>query len=292
MSSKFVSHNNQIVSKDSPILYASNRSFCYGDGFFESIRITDNEMPFLQHHFNRIVETAKILEMQLPNDFSIDIIRHNVKSLIEKNEIDKEGKVRINIYRNEGGLYAPENNTSSYIIDVMPLNNQKNGFELNSKGFKVDIFQKIKKPCNILSGVKSCNSLLYVLAGKYKLDNDLDDAVILNEKLNVCEFSGSNLFISINGVLYTPSISEGCVNGVMRNIIIDMAKTLRINVYEIELKPNDLIRADEIFMTNAVNGIQWIGAYKAKRFFNKVSKNLIDALNKFASEQKALLIEN
>jgi branched-chain amino acid aminotransferase len=288
MTGKFISFNNQIVSKDTPLFTIANRSFCYGDGFFESMRMTGSELPFIINHFNRIKETAKVLEISLPADLTAESIQNTVKALAEKNGVEKEGRVRINLYRNEGGLYSPESTTSSVILDVMPYV-ESNGYELNSKGLKVDLYQNIKKPCNVLSGIKSCNSLLYVLAGKFKRDNDLEEAVILNDKHNVCEFTSSNLFIVINGVLYTPAIAEGCINGVMRKIIIDLAAKARIYVYETELKPNDLIRADEIFLTNAVQGIQWIGAYKSKRYFNKVSKTLTDALNEFVLLQKELL---
>lgn len=288
MNGKFISFNHQILLKETPIFNVSNRSFCYGDGFFESMRITGAEIPFIKNHFERIKETAKILELNLPKDLNVDALQETIKILCDKNEVKKEGKVRINFYRNDGGLYAPESNQASVVVDVMPYHAEA-GFEFNSKGLKVDLFQKIKKPCNALSSIKSCNSLLYVLAGKYKIDNELDESVILNDKHNVCEFSSSNLFIVINGVLYTPSISEGCINGVMRKVVIDLAGKARINVYETELKPNDLIRADEIFLTNAVQGIQWIGAYKSKRYFNKVSKTLLDALNDFVLMQRELL---
>jgi branched-chain amino acid aminotransferase len=288
MISKFISYNNQIITKETPLFTIANRSFCYGDGFFESIRITGAEMPFIRNHFERIKETAQVLEMNLPNDLTIESIQETVKLLTEKNGVGKEGRVRINFFRNEGGFYAPESKTSSVIIDVLPYESN-NGYELNQKGLKVDLYQKIKKPCNVLSSIKSCNSLLYVLAGKFKYDNELEEAVILNDKHNVCEFTSSNLFIVINGVLYTPAISEGCINGVMRKVILELAAKARIYVYETELKPNDLIRADEIFLTNAVHGIHWIGAYKAKRYFNKVSKTLIDALNEHINSQRALL---
>jgi branched-chain amino acid aminotransferase len=288
MTGKFISFNNQIVSKETPLFTIANRSFCYGDGFFESMRITGSEMPFIKNHFDRIKETASVLEINLPPDLSIESLQETVKLLAEKNGVEKEGKARINFYRNEGGLYAPESNTCSVIVDVMPYASAI-GYELNSKGLKVDLYQKIKKPCNVLSSIKSCNSLLYVLAGKYKRDNDLEESVILNDKHNVCEFTSSNLFIVINGVLYTPALAEGCINGVMRKVILDLAAKARIYVYETELKPNDLIRADEIFLTNAVQGIQWIGAYKSKRYFNKVSKTLIDALNEYVVLQRALL---
>jgi branched-chain amino acid aminotransferase len=285
MSAEFISINNQIISRETPLFTVGNRSFRYGDGFFESMRITGGEMPFIKNHFDRIKETAAVLEISLPKDFTIEKLQETVKLLSQKNNLKNEGKARINFFRNNGGLYAPEQNSSSILIDVIPID-AENGFESNNKGLKVDLYQKIKKPCNILSSIKSCNSLLYVLAGKYKTEHELDESVILNDKSNVCEFTSSNLFIVINGVLYTPSIAEGCIDGVMRKVILELASKARINVYETELKPNDLIRADEIFLTNAIQGVQWIGAYKTKRYFNKVSKILVDALNEHVAALK------
>lgn len=279
MSAGFISINNQIVSRETPLFTVGNRSFRYGDGFFESMRITGAGLPFLKNHFQRIVDTAATLELQLPHGFTADQLKENVLQLTEKNGIKGEGRARVNLYRNDGGLYAPIDNSCSIVIDVTAYEGGGLGYELNSRGLKIELYQKIKKPCNALSTIKSCNSLLYVLAGKFKTEHELDESVILNDKHNVCEFTSSNLFIVINGVLYTPSIAEGCIDGVMRKVILELASKARINVYETELKPNDLIRADEIFLTNAIQGVQWIGAYKTKRYFNKVSKILVDALN-------------
>ncbi len=281
MTTEFISFNNQILDKDTPVFTVANRSFNYGDGFFETIRWTGQDMPFLKQHIERIKETAAILELILPDGLNEDTIRKTVWELSEKNKIKKDGRVKINIFRNEGGWYAPETNQASWVISAIPLKGA-NGFELNNRGLKVDLYQKIKKPSNILGSIKSSNSLLYVLAGKYQIEHEYDDVVILNDKYNVCEFTGSNLFIVINGVLYTPALTEGCVGGVMRKIILDLASKSRINIYEVELKPNDLIKADEIFMTNALLGIRWVSAYKAKRYFNKVSKTLADVLNEYA----------
>ena len=282
---EYINFNNQLVEKSAPIFSISNRAFNYGDGCFESMRITGGEIPFLQHHIDRLVKTIAVLEMDTPSILNFEALKTAINELCAKNVVGEEGRVRLNLFRNDGGLYTPDNDNVSFVLDVTPYTIAK-GFELNSKGLKVDLYSNIKKPCNVLSSIKTCNSLLYVLAGKYKRDNYFDEAVILNDKHNVCEFISSNLFIVINGVLYTPALTEGCIAGVMRNIIIDLAAKARINVYETELKPNDLIRADEIFMTNAVQGIQWVGGYKTKRYFNKLSKTLSDALNEAVVIQK------
>lgn len=276
---RFYKYQQSNYFKRNPAFYRGNRSFRYGDGFFESMRITGADLPFIKNHFQRIVDTAATLELQLPLDFTAEQLKLNVLQLAEKNGITGEGRVRVNFYRNDGGLYAPIDNSCSMVTDVTAYEGGGLGYELNTRGLKIELYQKIKKPCNALSTIKSCNSLIYVLAGKFKTEQELDESVILNEKHNVCEFTSSNLFIVINGVLYTPSIAEGCIDGVMRKVIIELASKARINVYETELKPNDLIRADEIFLTNAIQGVQWIGAYKTKRYFNKVSKILVDALN-------------
>lgn len=279
----YIQFNGNFYDKESPIFTASNRAFNYGDGLFESMRYTGGHIPFITQHVKRLKKTAMLLKFSIPNDLSTEQeIEIKVEQLLQKNAIKGDARIKIILFRNEGGLYAPENDTSSYVIEVNAIANT-NGFELNAKGLKVDLYNEIKKPCNQLSGLKTCNSLLYVLAGNYKREHGFDECVIANEKNNVCEFVSSNLFIVINGVIYTPALTEGCIDGIMRNVVLQIASKNKYNVYETEVKPNDLLRADEIFLTNGVNGIQWVGGYKSKRYFNKISKILIEALNEDVS---------
>jgi 4-amino-4-deoxychorismate lyase len=150
---------------------------------------------------------------------------------------------------------------------------------LNEKGWQIDIFEDHRKTLNKLSSLKSTNSLPYILAGIYKKEKKLDECIILNELGNISEAITSNIFIVYNGVFYTPSLNKGCIGGIMRKVIIDMVKEGGREVQECPLNPNALLRADEVFLTNSINGIRWVNAYRMKRYFNKASKLLVEQLN-------------
>jgi branched-chain amino acid aminotransferase len=117
------------------------------------------------------------------------------------------------------------------------------------------------------------------MASLYARSKGLDDCLLQNYKLGIIEATSSNLFIVSNGVLYTPSLEDGCVGGIMRMQVINIALENQIKVYECNLNPQNLLAADEIFLTNAINGIQWVGSYRTKRYFNEMSRRMIGLLN-------------
>ena len=114
--------------------------------------------------------------------------------------------------------------------------------------------------------------------------------MIKNSNDNIIETTNSNFFISSNGVLYTPPLSEGCVGGIMRMQVINLAISNGMLVYENPIHIQHLLSADEIIITNAINGIRWVGQYKDKRYYNSLAEKLTDLLNQeILSYQKDLM---
>jgi len=97
------------------------------------------------------------------------------------------------------------------------------------------------------------------------------------------ETISSNIFLYKNHNLYTPSIDEGCMEGVMRKQIIKIAKEMNINVFEGIINGSMLLQADEMFLTNAISGIKWVVSYRQKRYFNKATKEILERLNQLVS---------
>lgn len=275
--SPFINHNGVLLPADQPLIKADNRAFRYGDGLFESIRIANYSVQFLNDHLQRLFKGMQILKMKSNPLFTETFFEHAILELAQKNCITSDGRVRLSVYRNDGGFYAPSDNGTSFLMEAVPV--EEKNYTLNAKGFTIDIYTEIKKQQSPLSSIKSANSAIYVLAGIYKTQHSLDECVIVNEKLSILEAISSNIFAVKNGVLYTPPVSEGCVDGVMRKKIIQIAQANRIAVYEIPVMQNVLLAADELFFTNAINGIRWVVAYKQKRYFNNTSKKLIEKLN-------------
>ncbi len=278
---QYINNNGKIVSAEEPVVKASNRSFRYGDALFETIRFTYNRPQFLAEHLNRLFKGMKILKMEVNASFTVEFFEKAILELAQKNSITTDGRVRLTVYRNEGGFYAPDTNSVSYIIEASPMEDV--GYVLNEKGYTVDLFNDFKKQQNTLSSIKSANSLVYVLAGIAKHELQLDDCIIQNDKNHIIETISSNIFAVKNGVLYTPPVAEGCVDGVMRKKVIEIATTNKIAVYEIAVMQNVLLAADELFLTNSFSGIRWVVAYKQKRYFNNTSKKLIEKLNELTS---------
>jgi branched-chain amino acid aminotransferase len=273
----FVNINGQVTSSSQAVLTADNRSFRYGDGIFETIRFANGKIQFLKRHVARLLNSLSILRIDAPENYTEEYFRAEIDKLIEKNKVEKGARIRLTIFRKEGGYYTSHIDEPSFLIECEPI--PESHYNLNAKGYSIDIFPDYKKPINKLSNIKSNNALLHVLAGVYRKQNDLDDCIILNQNFGIAEGISANLFAVKNGVLYTPPITDGCVDGIMRRHIIEVARFHRISVYEVSLQMNVLLNSDELFLTNVISGVRWIGAYKAKRFYNNMAKHIIDKLN-------------
>ena len=283
MQDLFVNNNGAVIPNKGATIAAGNRSYLYGDGLFESVRILNGKPINMVNHFNRMVEGAKAIKMRFPSFFTVEFFEDKVKELIALSDIKEGGKCRISLDRALGGTYIPETNEISYFIEVYPY--ESNYFELNSKGYEVDIYREIKKQKNFLSNFKTKNGLLYVMTAIAAKEKGLDDYLLINEKDAVIESSNSNLFVVSNGVLYTPSLEDGCLAGTMRMQVINLAIAHGIKVYECAILPQNLLAADEIFLTNAIRGIVWVGGYRTKRYFNTLGRKIQSFLNDYWENQ-------
>jgi branched-chain amino acid aminotransferase len=273
----FSNLNGSYYPQEQGFIKGNNRAFMYGDGVFESIRIRNGKPMFLEAHIARMLEAGAALKMELPEHYNQGYFTKQINDLIAKNNIQAGAKCRMTLFRNPGGTYVPDDNGAGFVIETYPY--AVNDYTLNEEGFQVEIYPELKKPVNKLSIYKSCNSLLYIMAGMYARQNKFDDTLIVNDRGNIIESSNSNLFIVCNGVLYTPALSDGCLAGVMRMQIINLALSAKLKVYECSLTPQNLLVADEVFLTNAIRGIQWVGSYKMKRYYNKLVRELVQKLN-------------
>jgi len=280
MHSRFICHNGKFLLSDENSLRHDNRAFCYGDALFETIHCLGTEPQFIDHHWRRLSYGMSVLKMNAGNDLTLELIRNYIEKLLNKNRIFKGARLRLTVYRNQGGLYTPEKNSISWMLEASALENEM--YELNPKGLVIDIFNELYKPVNRLSNLKTNNALVYILAGLYRRDNNLDECIILNEYKRIAECISSNLFLVFEKEIITPPLSEGCISGIMREVIIEIASSSNFNIKECSILKKDLIEADEIFITNAIQGIRWIGAYKDRRYFNFVTRKLLAELKRKA----------
>ncbi len=277
---QYISYNGQIIAAKEFGITINNRSFQYGDGLFETMHAVGSQVQFFYEHIERLVESMKVLKMEVPVRFTIDTLglQKEISKLLTKNKIFKGGRVRLSVFRRAGGLYTPKTSEVSYIVQALPL--EQTYYELNTKGYIIDIYDEIPKPVNILSGIKTTSSLLYVMAGIYKKEKKLDECLLINETGNIVEGMSSNIFLIKEENIYTPPLRSGCLNGIMRKKVIELAKIEGYTVFdEVPIKLPDIMAADELFFTNAINGIRWVMGFKQRRYFNKITKILSQKLN-------------
>nr|WP_121273718.1 aminotransferase class IV [Pedobacter schmidteae] len=277
MQHDYILHNDEFVLINHPILTAANRGFKYGDGLFETIRMCNGKLKFAEMHADRLRAGMKALKMDGSTLLDEYFLKQKTAELCKKNKLKDNVRFRLSVYRAGDGLYTPNSNKSGYVLEASSL--EENNYELNRKGLIIDVFDELTKPVNSLSNYKTSSSLLYVMAGLYKKQHQLDDVFILNQHGFLCESISSNIFVVYDKTIYTPALSEGCVAGVMRNVVMNMAKTHEIAVVEAQINPEILKAAEEVFVTNAISGIRWVMGYGRKRYFNEMTKLLSARLN-------------
>lgn len=276
----FISYNGKIIQKKELNLSLHNRAFQYGDGLFETMHASGNKVQFFYEHMDRLIRSMKALKMEVPVRFTIDTmgLQKEISKILNKNKFFKGARVRITVFRTGGGLYTPESNESEYLIETNYL--KSNIYEFNQKGLLIDVYDEILKPVNHLASIKHTSSIFFVLAGIFKKDNQLDECLLLNTKGNIIEGISSNIFLVKENVITTPSLREGCLPGIMRQKVIELAKKQNFIVQDEQaIKIQDIMSADELFFTNALKGIQWVVGFKQRRYYNKIAKLLSDALN-------------
>jgi len=257
-----------------------NRAFRYGDGLFETMRSRGTTIPFFDYHYERLFRGMDVMRM-VPGIVSKSFLRESAERLIKTDKLFNGNSIRISVFRKEGGKYAPLTNDVDFLIEVDPVADNK--FTLNDKGLFVDTYEEHFKSSSELGNFKNSSAALLVLAGINMQRRKLDDILILNEKNVLVEALSSNVFVYKGNKLITPSLKTGCVAGVMRRVIIDIASEQNIEVEESDsLVPENLLTADEVFISNAMRGINWVVAYKTKRYLYKMSRFLIAEINKKA----------
>lgn len=272
-----INYNGTIISEDASVL-TKNRAFLYGDAVFETVKISNKKILFLEDHYFRLMSAMRVVRMEIPMNFTMEFLEEQILSLVENNQVIESARARITVYRNEGGYYLPQNNTISYLIHAIALENKT--YSIENKRYEVDLYKDFYITKQLLSSVKTTNKIINITGSIYANENGLDNCLLLNDSKNVVEALQGNIFMLQGNKLITPSISEGCLNGVMRRQILGLAKKIEnIEVVEGVISPFDLQKADELFITNVIKGIQPITHYRKKEFSTNMAVRLISKLN-------------
>ncbi|HQE35280.1 MAG TPA: aminotransferase class IV [Flavobacterium alvei] len=272
-----INFNGSIVSDDTNVL-THNRGFLYGDAVFETVKIVDSKILFLEDHYFRLMSSMRIVRMEIPMNFTMEYFEEQIISLAKAKNVADSARARITVYRNDGGYYLPQTNTVSFLITTESI--EEVPYSINKKEYIVDLYTDFYVAKQLLSSIKTTNKLINITASIYASENDLDNCLLLNDGKNVVDALQGNVFMLKGNKLVTPPVSDGCLNGVMRKQILSLAKTIEnIEVLEETISPFDLQKADELFITNVIKGIQPITKYRKKEFTKDFANQLLQKLN-------------
>lgn len=268
--------NGQIVN-DETVLTTSNRGFLYGDAVFETCKVVNKKVLFFEDHYFRLMSSMRIVRMKIPMNFTLEFLESEILSLVEAIGTPN-ARIRITVYRNDGGLYLPKDNSVSYIITANST--ETTTYVIGSQPYEVDLYKDFYVSKQLLSSIKTTNRMINITGSVFAQENDLQNCLLLNDDKNVVEALNGNLFMLNNSILITPPVSDGCLNGVMRKQILSLAKKIEgIVVVEQSISAFELQKADELFITNVITGIQPITKYRKKEYAIAFSQQLIEKLN-------------
>ena len=269
-----LNYNGNLVAFDDVKITPNNRAFKYGDSVFETIKVVHGKLVFWEEHYFRLMASMRMLRMKIPMNFTLEFLEEQILKIVSVNENNKNTRARLSVTRKDGGFYTPNTNEIDYLIESQEI-------EYSTKAsYKVDLFKDFYVYSGYLSTVKTNNKLIHTLASIYAKENELDNCILLNERKGVVEVTNASLFLIKGTLIKTPPLTEGCLKGIAREKVISVITSS--NNYTLEeavISPFEIQKADEVFITNSIIGIQPITNYRKKEFSTDISKKLAMSFN-------------
>jgi len=264
---------------ENPVFSPFNRGLLYGDAVFETIRCINGKVIFWEDHYFRLMASMRILRMEIPMEFTMENLEEEIKKTLGAEALSEDtASVRLTVFRNEGGRYLPEDNSVSFYLFARKLDAPF--YLLNTAPYEVELYKDHYLNADMLSTLKTANKLIHVTGSIFAKENGYDNCLLLNNNKSVAEALQGNLFLVKDNHIKTPPLAEGCLRGIIRKQLLDILKKSEgIEVEETPISPFELQKADELFITNTIVGIQPITKYRKKNYDNKMAKNLLGKLN-------------
>ncbi len=267
----YISFNGKMLPAEEPVLLASNRGYRYGDGLFETMKIVNGKISLEALHLERLMKGIAFLKMELPGLFTPEKLVREIFQLALKNKATDLGRVRLSVFRGNGGLYDADR-TLQYLIECWPL--QDSFRLLNQNGLDIGIFPDVRKSIDPYSGLKTANFLPYTMASVYAKEQKLNDCLVLNTEGSIADSTIANLFIYTGDCFITPGPAQGAVDGVMRRYLVNEMRTAGYTITEAPVSITELEKAQEVFLTNAIHGIKWVRTFRNSHYQNRLADEL------------------
>ncbi|MDA0740896.1 MAG: aminotransferase class IV [Bacteroidetes bacterium] len=272
-----INFNTQLQDLEQLPISALARAARYGDGVFETIRMREGKLLFIEDHYFRLMASMRILRMSIPMEFTPEFIIDQSLRLAEERGFEN-GRLRLQVVRSGGGTYTPTRNTVDWWMELDPLEHRD--YVINDSGLTVDLFKDHYVQPGLLSTLKSSNALPYVLGSIYAKENDFDAVLLVNDAKKLVEANYGNVFLVQGNILRTSPLEDGALRGVFRKNVMEWAKDIQLEVQEASINPFDLQKADELWITNTIRGIEWVGQYRKKSYSNAKATEMMEMVNR------------
>ena len=274
-----INSNGELLYEQQAKLSVFNRGLAYGDALFETIKTLNGKILFWEDHYFRLMASMRILRMEIPMAFTPEFLESQILELLAHNISNSNSfRVKFTVFRNQGGFYTPHTNEVSYFITAESL--EADLYLLDNSDYRVELFKDFYVTPGLLSTLKTNNKVLNVLGSVYAKENQYENCLLLNTNKSIVEALNGNLFLVKDNIIKTPPLEDGCLKGIMRKQVLEIIKKIPdFEFKEASISPFELQKADELFVTNVIQGIQPITAFRKKNFTTKVSQSILAKLN-------------
>ena len=277
-----INYNGALIGAEGNILALHNRAFAYGDAVTDVSKYSYQQLLFWEEHYLRLMAGMRVLRMNIPMSFSMEYIEEEILKTIRSNGLESQPvRVRISIFRKSGNTYTPTDNDIEYLIETQPLSSAF--YVLNEEPYEVELFKDFYIQPDLLANIKHTNRIVNVLGSIFAQENDYQNCILLNSQKNIAGALDGNIFLVNGNTLKTPALTDGAVNGITRKMLIKSLQ--KVGDYQVEetcISPFELQKADELFITNSLIGIQPVSQYRKKTYTHTATKSLIGKLNTIA----------
>jgi branched-chain amino acid aminotransferase len=229
-----------------------NRGFLYGDGVFETMRSYGGAVFRLKDHLDRLASSLRVIRLKIP--YSKGELERIVYKAMALNSL-KEAYIRVSVSRGEGRIGIDTNSAARPTVTVVARKFVPYPAWMYAKGISAKVVSIRQNESSPISRIKPLSFLTNILARLEAKSKGCDDAILMNTKDQITEGATSNLFLVAKAELATPSVECGILAGITRGVVMDIAKRLAFRVKEGRITAGDLMRANEVFLTNSLCGI-------------------------------------
>lgn len=270
---KIIFLNGKFVLQEEVKVSVLTPGFLYGWGLFETMRSYHNKIVYFNQHLVRIKNSCRLMDMKFP--YPLAKLKEIIKKTVKINDF-KDAYVRLTLWKSDPG--------TDTLITVRKY--QPYSYRKYRQGLRACIYPFRQNENSFFVRLKTTNYLLYRFAYLEAEDKGFDEAIILNNRGYIAEGSHSNIFLVKDKEIFTPALECGCLDGITRRVIFDLAKKHNIRIYEGNLSIRDLSTADEAFLTNSLMGIMPLASLERKT----IGKNKCKKLTRFFIEKYHCLL--